>query len=57
MPYLESALVTTAAAGAMAECEPGFIFIFGGASHSERLARRQTNDLPPRLESWSSHGR
>ena len=28
MPYLESALVTTAAAGAMAEGERGFIFIF-----------------------------
>ena len=27
MPYLESALVTTAAAGAMVEGEPGFIFI------------------------------
>ena len=31
MPYLESVLVTTAAAGATAEGEPGFIFILVGS--------------------------
>ena len=46
MPYLESALVTTAAAGAMASIGGGrarFYLYLGWAGHSERLARRQTD--------------
>ena len=46
MPYLESALVTTASAGAMASIGGGrarFYLYLGWAGHSERLARRQTD--------------
>ena len=46
MPYLESALVTTAAAGVTAEGEPGFMFILvEPVTQSGKLGVRQMTSL------------